>query len=174
MTVLWRKPEVLEAFSQDIGIPKGEMLEIARELSEQEDPSTLALVTSLISLVLYLCSANRDLRDSRGSELQPRKPKLTKTKKGLRAFPPDRVSVWEVGYRIGAALRKAVAASRDKSGDGTHASPIPHVRKAHWHSFWTGPKDDPEQRRLVLKWLPPIPVGVRDSDDILPTFRSVD
>ena len=27
---------------------------------------------------------------------------------------------------------------------GTHASPRPHIRRAHWHSFWVGKKDQPD------------------------------
>ena len=36
--------------------------------------------------------------------------------------------------------------------------PRPHWRRAHWHSYWTGPRDG--ERIARLKWIPPIPVGL--------------
>ncbi|EMO24671.1 hypothetical protein LEP1GSC170_1243 [Leptospira interrogans serovar Bataviae str. HAI135] len=32
----------------------------------------------------------------------------------------------------------------------------PHIRRAHWHHFWAGSN---EERKLILRWLPPIPVN---------------
>lgn len=29
----------------------------------------------------------------------------------------------------------------------------PHMRRAHWHHFWTGKKG--EERKLILKWIAP-------------------
>ena len=31
----------------------------------------------------------------------------------------------------------------------------PDSRRGHWHHFWTGAKDKPEERKLVLKWVAP-------------------
>lgn len=70
---------------------------------------------------------------------------------------------WDVGLRIGAALRRAHdAESSEGAGSGTHARPRAHIRRAHWHTFWTGPRDGDRVARV--KWLPPIPVNVGDSD----------
>jgi hypothetical protein len=46
----------------------------------------------------------------------------------------------------------------------------PHVRAAHWHHFWKGPRDG--ARELVLRWLPPILVKMDEAPD-LATVRSV-
>lgn len=40
-------------------------------------------------------------------------------------------------------------------------------------TFWTGPMSEPEKRKLVVKWLPPIPVGFKFGDDIIPTIKIV-
>ncbi len=132
-------------------------------------------IAPLISLTLYLCSQNAEVRDRRGLKLRPSKPPATHTKQGPRFFPPDRPTTWEVGWRIGAAIRAAEAAPARRDRGGTHASPRPHIRRAHWHSFWTGPRAKvgvaPEtERELVLRWLPPIPVNV-DEDHELPSGR---
>jgi hypothetical protein len=130
-------------------------------------------IQPLVSLTLYLCSVANDVRDTSGSERIPARPKPKKVKGGERLFPPDRPTNWEVGYRIGASIRRAVSQERSfGSGTGTHASPAPHIRRAHSHSFWIGQKD--KNRELRVKWLPPIPVGVKDFDDLTPTVRSIE
>jgi hypothetical protein len=70
-------------------------------------------------------------------------------------------TVWDTGYAIGPALRAALERERTApTADGTHASPRPHIRRAHWHTYWTGPHTEPERRKAALRWLPPIPVAV--------------
>ena len=39
----------------------------------------------------------------------------------------------------------------------------PHMRKAHWHHFWTGSKEDPDNRQLVVRWVPPTFVKPRNN-----------
>ena len=75
-----------------------------------------------------------------------------------------RTAVLPVGTRIGAALQTAKraddgAGDKDKQRDAkTQNSPVAHMRRAHWHHYWTGPKTG--ERKLILKWLPPIPVNI--------------
>jgi hypothetical protein len=119
----------------------------------------------LVSLLLYLCSEHAEIGD--GAE-RPRNPEPKRTKKGWRLFAPDKMRAWDVGARIGAALRRGSSAVRE-GGDGTHASPRPHVRRAHWHTYLVGPGRS--ERRL--KWLPPIPVNVDDPDALPVTIQPV-
>jgi hypothetical protein len=131
-------------------------------------------VSPLVSLVLYLCSQAAEVRNGSGSDQRPARPQPVKTKKGLRLFPPERPTPWEVGYRLGASLRTALSGHASGVGpSGNHASPRPHVRRAHWHSFWVGQKSQPEARSVVLKWLPPIPVNVQDAGELTATVRDV-
>lgn len=126
-------------------------------------------VEPLISLLLYLCSQNAEIGD--GSRV-PKKPEPKRTKRGWRMFPADRPTTWDVGVRIGSALRRAYRA-RASGESGTHAGPLPHVRRAHWHGFWRGPRKDPAARAFELRWLPPIPVNVTDIEDLPATIRPV-
>lgn len=112
-------------------------------------------LTPLISLLLYICSTNAEIG---GESRRPERPRPKKTKKGWRLFPADKPTSWDVGIRIGAALRRGYESTG--SGDGTHASPRPHIRRAHWHTYRVGPGREQSQ----LKWLPPIPVNVDDAD----------
>jgi hypothetical protein len=121
-------------------------------------------VGQLLSLLLYLCSEEPDLGDA----TPPIRPIPTRTKRGPRLFPPPKPRIWDVGVRIGAALRGARERATHGDRDGTHDRPRPHVRRAHWHLYWTGPRSAPQTPRV--RWLPPILVG---AGDIVPTIRPV-
>ncbi|MGO8879080.1 MAG: hypothetical protein ACLPVO_06360 [Desulfomonilaceae bacterium] len=113
-----------------------------------------------------MCSTGADIKLTGGSSPSSARPEPKKTKKGLRYFPPNQPSIWHVGYKIGDALRAAEEKAERQSLDGTHATPIPHIRRVHWHSFWKGPRNIPAKRYLVVYWLPPIPVGIQDLDQL--------
>ena len=129
-------------------------------------------VSPLISFLLYICSATKDMKDSAGSLKQPRNPMPKKVKGGTEIFQPDRPTIWETGYRMGEALARA----KTSIGIGEsrpHVGPAPHIKRAHWHSFWQGPKSEQGKRSIEVKWLPPMPVGVGDLGDMIPTIRLV-
>jgi hypothetical protein len=156
------------------------MREAARHLPVRAEPPASEIeglsddASPLVSLLLYLCSQAAEIRDGGGGRRVPARPKPVKTKKGLRLFPPERPMPWELGYRLGAALRRAWSAQEAASNTpGTHASPRPHIRRAHWHSYRVGSRSVPDDRSAVLKWLPPIPVNVQDAGELTPTVREV-
>ena len=124
--------------------------------------------SALVSLLLYICAVNGEI--GTGGR-RPSNPKPAKTKKGLRMFPAPRVTVWDVGVRMGAALRAAEAVSVSEGAEGQRSGPRPHVRRAHWHGYWLGPRDG--DRMFALKWLSPILVG-GSADDMPVTIRPVE
>jgi len=146
---------------------------LATQLTGQERAMVMKTVPALVSLVLYLCSENAEIKESGGGDRLPAYPEPKKTKKGLRLFAPDRPTHWEVGYRLGAALRRASTERGSEEPTGTHARPRPHIRRAHWHSYWVGKWNEPDDRTVVLKWLPPIAVNVQTVDDLTTTVRDV-
>src|SRR5690606_34247547 len=88
----------------------------------------------LVARVLYLCSEAPDLLDPRHPGRAPERASLKHRKKGRDPIVPAAQipTPWEVGYRIGAALRRAQEAAERNEGrvvpDGRKA-PIPHVRR---------------------------------------------
>lgn len=125
-------------------------------------------IRPLINLVLYLVGTE----DIRGASGMPSNPSPKRTRRnGMKLFAAEGLRQWDVGVRMGAALRSAYRAAESGEG-GTHAGPRPHVRRAHWHSYWTG-KIDTEDRRLVPRWLPPIPVNLTDIDALPSVVRKV-
>lgn len=142
-------------------------------------PATVAgVLAPIMSLVLYLCSDAPDW----GKE-PPANPRAVRTRRdGWRIFPPDRPEVWDVGTRLGAALRVAYQAHEVRAGAAVvdRAGPAPHLRGAHWHTFLSGPRlrADRSQvptadRRRELRWMPPIPVAMPDPAAAPTTIRPV-
>lgn len=130
---------------------------------------TAAWLAPCISLVLYLCQRNVDLRPGNAAAAKagaPSNPEPTRTRHGPRLFAPDRPRAWEVGWRIGPALEAAWSA--EGSGTGSHTGPRAHLRRAHWHTYRVGRG----RERAELRWLHPILVG--GSDDSVPTVRKVE
>ncbi len=129
----------------------------------QELAGTLA---PLVSLLLYLC-ADPDIT-RRGAPAQPCNPEPVRTRRdGWKLFPADGPAEWDVGVRIGAALRAAESREHPDAGPGRQGRA--HVRRAQWHPILSGARkrDDGSeipamQRQRDLRWLPPIPVNVED------------
>jgi hypothetical protein len=119
------------------------------------------LLSPFLNLLLFVCTQASEIGTG---ERQPVTLEPTKTKKGLRLFPPSQPAIWDVGARIGSALRLAQKSHLgDSPGDGYGVRP--HIRRAHWHGYWFGQRES--ERHFKLKWLPPIAVRV-DSIDALP------
>lgn len=146
--------------------------DVARMHADTETTSETELLKPLIAYILYLCTENAEIIDPTGKRQQPGNPLTTKVKGGTRQFPVDRVTRWDVAFRLGAALRRGGHEASDSKG-GTHSSPRPHIRTAHWHHFWKGPRTG-GPRMLTVKWLPPIPVNVDEEHPIVPTIRPVE
>jgi len=141
---------------------------------KESGASVAATLQPMISLLLYLCSESPDLT-RRGKIEHPANPEPVRTRRaGWRLFAADGPREWDVGVRIGAALRAAYA--REETGGeaataGRHVRP--HVRRAHWHTILSGKRkrDDgtpipaADQRR-ELRWMPPIPIAITDGADL--------
>ncbi|MBE0437686.1 MAG: hypothetical protein IBX56_18020 [Methylomicrobium sp.] len=114
-------------------------------------------INPLVSLVLYLCSEEPEIIDPKVPEEKPHYPRPKKVKGDWRLFPPDKPKMWTVGEKTGAQLRHAY--ETEPSGRAVK----PHLRRAHWHGYWRGPKTG--ERQFRYKWLSPIIVGRNDNND---------
>ena len=129
---------------------------------------TVRIASRLINTIIYICSANKEIETVKiaSSQKNPRKKKKPAKKN---------ISQNYVGYRLGAAIRKNkvryVHEEPTKTGTGTKKSP--HMRMAHYHSFWTGKRDDPDNRKLIVKFIPPIYVNADSEKNILPVVHPV-
>jgi len=126
---------------------------------DEEDRVALAAVMSaIVSIVLYICSDTPDIDDLRSPGSSPSRPMIVKVRRGYRLFAPDRARVWTVGANIGETIR----ADRDGGSIDGVRTVRPHIRRAHWHGYWTGPRDG--ERRFVYHWLPPMVVAAGEAE----------
>lgn len=106
-----------------------------------------------LNLLVYLCSEEPDFERSQPI---PRKRGRGAVKS---ASYPDRI---EVGTRIGSAIRKSRQQRYlyDDSEHGSTRHNRPHVRRAHWHLYWTG------SGRAIpkVKWVSAIFVNASDGE----------
>ena len=122
----------------------------------QVSPDVYKTLNFFIQIVLYLCADNADIEENYVQKQTYKKPKDV-------SKPKDKFTElrkWDVGYRYGAAVKK-VRKQQDQSfsgHEGSHARKRTHVRKGHWHHFWSGSKKDGE-RILSLKWVSPVVVN---------------
>lgn len=148
--------ESLQEFEKIVGGSDKVKAEYAELLGEE-----LSLLKKALSLVLYVCSNEAEMRDRDAPDWEPSFPRPKVTKGEERLFPADRNRVVDVGRELGAMLREGAAKS--DPGAPTGRSVRPHLRRGHWHGFWTGKrKENRDQQKFFLKWLPPIFVHGRN------------
>lgn len=117
-----------------------------------------------VQLLLYICAENADVEEN------PKQKSIYRPTSKVRDQFKE-VRQWDVGVKIGASLRKVKRQTGEPQS--TDMPPAirkfknrPHVRRAHWHHFWTGPRDNP---KLILRWVSSIAVNAEDGD-IIPTI----
>jgi hypothetical protein len=124
------------------------------------------LVGPVVALLLYLCAENADVRDpDRPGAVGPRRRRSPRLEGPVRT--------WEVGYRVATALRSArTAAAAERDSTGRHVAP--HLRRAHWHTYYRGEgsRSDPARREVVVRWLSPIAVGTGEPSPVLRVVRA--
>lgn len=136
-------------------LPK-DKYEYRRVLIEETESrqQTALFYKQTLQLVLYLCAQNAEITPNSEQTFYTRRSPVIKDRYA-------EIRKWNVGVRIGNAVRAyRKAAMVHETRGGAHASPRPHIRRGHWHHFWTGSKSDPDTRKLVLKWVAPTFVSV--------------
>ena len=112
-----------------------------------------------IQACMYLCAKNADIEENEEQKRVYRPSKNIKNK-----F--SEVRKWDVGVRV---IREHKAAQKNdeiqtaSTGENNRRRPRQHWRKAHWHSYWIGPKTE---QTKVLKFIAPILVN--DNNDEMP------
>ena len=135
-----------------------------------------AAAEPVLSILLYLCSANADV-SKRAVTAYPVRPQVVHTRRrGARMYPAAGATPWDVGVRLGAALRIAYAsAAAQRNDDAPGRSVMPHLRRAHFHTVVSGPMKNVAlaSRKRSLRWMPPIAVNLPDVDQLLATIKPV-
>lgn len=147
---------VTEAVDRWVGEARRQSARMGMPLPQDIDVADMgAAIQPLLALVLYLCSDEPEIEDREHPGEKPGRPRPKRTKKGWRLFPAKKPRVWTVGAELGEKLRREVDV-------GTNRGVRPHLRRAHWHGYWSGPRDG--DRRFRYHWLPPTLVQGRRLD----------
>ena len=166
LRISWLADDMQHTFSQVLHlVPGGTIAECVDdtakttgeycELSDREAPAVevARMMLTAIQLLLYITASNADIDE------QPRQgvahPVGARHKKTVDITDKaSEVRAFDVGIRVGAAIRKAAdAPTAHTATAGSGASKRPDLRRGHWHHYWQGRKD--EERRLILKWTAP-------------------
>ena len=97
--------------------------------------------------------------------LEPKQPVLAPRKR-VAAYARVSMETERLKHSLSAQIRnyknhERTAEKEMASVQGAHSSPRPHVRAAHWHTFWVGPRSAKfPDRKPIIRWLPPIPIGI--------------
>lgn len=115
------------------------------------------LLKESLQIVLYLCAENSEIKKNPEQDTFMRRSSIIVRDRYAE------IRKWDVGVRIGTAVRRYKQAGltygkgNAQQSASAKSSPRPHLRRGHWHNYWTGPKDG--DRKLVLKWTAPTFVG---------------
>jgi hypothetical protein len=106
----------------------------------------------ILNVLLYINTYLQTIYNENNNSL-PQNPKPKRKSGKLRWQEASKNTVWKVGVEVGEQIR---AYNRTHTSS-THGSPSPHIRRAHWHTYLTGPRTNPVP---ILKWIPPIPIAM--------------
>lgn len=151
-------------------------------LSKETNRAVFNFFPGLIQMLLYLCAENAEIVENEQQKIIYRQP-------GPTAFIKDRlreVRQWDVGVKTSEILYREWKKKTNKSFEdqeietdkartevhkGTHVAT--HMRKAHWHHFWTGSHSEPTTRKLILRWVNPVMVNANLSNELPVTHTMI-
>lgn len=164
-------------FSLGIPIPKGGTMiseiiedtnvEIGNNVTKKQINELSGRVSTYMQFIVYLSAINAEIEPvTKGSIVTRQAGQKTVTRY-------DKTEISDVGYRLGEAIR---ANKKEKTnvkyiGEHSQGSPkSPHIRRSHFHSFWTG---SGENKELIVKWVNTIFVHGEAKNDDITTVHNV-
>lgn len=155
---------------------EGKTLEEIIEMAEQTDNVTewyKRNMRAVLNAIVYLCTDKPDI-STYHAELPPVAP-VQRTKKNNKKKKTEKkniTSISNVGLTLGRYIRetrKTTTTHNTAISSGVGSTKSPHMRKAHYHSFWV---KDGDKKKLIVKFLSPIFVngGIANAE-LRPTIR---
>lgn len=140
------------------------MFDVIESQAAYRPPSTILppfveFLKPLLSVVLYLCSAEPEIDEGRRPGWTPYKPVIRQDRGQPVLVPAERSRFYAVGRTLGQRLRDQGAEMEKIESDGTRRH-RPHLRRGHWHGFWRG-KRGSEEQEFIYHWLHPLIAGTR-------------
>ena len=149
--------EIIEEANYDIGnvVTKKQVLQLSSKISCH------------LQFIIYLSAMN--------AEIEPvTKGSIVTRQAGQRTYATrEKTEISNVGYKLGTALRESQNKAKIKYiGEHSQGSPkSPHIRRSHFHSFWTGSGED---KKLIVKWVNTIFVHGDTNDNDISTVHNIE
>ena len=140
-----------------------------KELSIRSIRESKGIAMQAAQLVLYICADNAEIKgNDTQAKIYRKSDRITDRYRELRK--------WDVGVKTGTILRAARKRDQEESTDpvlsetpGKNYTRIhkarPHVRRAHWHHYWTG---SAANKKLILRWVNTMLINA-DGEELPPT-----
>lgn len=119
-------------------------------------------ISEKLQYVVYLAAVNAEIVPVTKGAVT-RKASTATRKPTSRTFKTE---ISDVGYRIGSAIRqnRTRFLNETKPVSEGHGTPkAPHIRRSHFHSFWTGSGED---KKLIIKWVNTVFVNADKGSDV--------
>lgn len=112
-----------------------------------------------LSLLLFLCIEEPQIStaDDNDVDLEVLKALPKVHPKTQKFIPPQKPTELFVGKRLGGEIRDFIRSEKNYQESGKTVKP--HIRQAHWHTYWYGKEPN---KTFKLKFLPPIFVNFKN------------
>ena len=137
-------------------------IKAGKSTSENNVDGLKQFLRPVINMVLYVCSEEPDLSK------KPIAPSIKNVKGQRRLYPSKKPQNISVGYKIGSILINGRNTNpKNSTRNPTHGRKAAHLRRAHWHTYRVGPRNN---FKYQLKWLQPKLINSEGSE-VIPTIR---
>lgn len=125
-----------------------------------ETAAQVVLMKEVLAFVfqacMYLCAKNAEIEENPEQQRIYRPSTIVRNK-----F--SEIRKWDVGVRVTRDIQKINGGKPYKPAEnsGTRRRPRQHWRKAHWHTYWIGPKGNQQK---AMKFIAPILVNDNNDD----------
>jgi len=167
--IIYEDIETVGDFLKELDIDFNFNYQLFDDNIKQQGKVNNNILIALINILGYLSAENvKHVK----TEFNPKINDLTENTKDkkFKKFKKDKKDKKKIEKKISGyeELRfvtidnsKTVFSPSDGSGSKIVES---HWRQSHWHTYWVGPKKEPEKRKTVLKYIPDIFVGSGDKE----------
>jgi hypothetical protein len=135
---------------------------------QEQTQNALERASIVMQFILYICSDNAEIDPDERNKAVAKPKKAGKIKDAYREVRKNRC-----GKEFSVNVRKMLSSTKTSyaANPDSHGTPkSPHIRRGHWHHYWTGPRTG--ERTLILNWI--APTFVHPESDVLPTANIVE
>jgi hypothetical protein len=134
----------------------------------EQTKRTMNRASTAIQFILYICSKNAEIKPDERTKATPKPAKSRRIKDTYKEIRKS-----NCGQEFAVNVRRMTDHNKNISipnpeAHGTRKSP--HIRRGHWHHYWTGPRTG--ERTLILNWI--APVFIHPESELNPTANVID